>query len=124
MREIFVFGSNRKGRHGAGSAFAAFQEHGAKWGIGEGLCGNSYAIPTKNEHIQTLYLKDISIHVERFLDFAEAHQDMKFNIVAIGCGLAGYTPEQIAPLFRNAPSNCVLPPGFKKVLAKEVENVG
>lgn len=118
MKEVFVFGSNRKGHHGAGSAFAAFQNCGAKWGIGEGLRGNSYAIPTKDENIETLPLKDITIHVDRFLEFSDENKDMTFNIVAIGCGLAGYTPEQIAPMFKGAPENCILPPEFKAVLDK------
>lgn len=106
MRQIFVFGSNLAGAHGGGSARHAYENHGARWGCGVGLSGNSYAIPTKDNNIETMPIIAIKTYVEQFIDFAREHPDWTFDIVAIGCGLAGYKPEQIAPLFKNAPSNC------------------
>jgi hypothetical protein len=116
-REIFVFGSNLAGAHGAGSARAAYEQHGARYGQGVGLSGNSYAIPTKDRNIQTMPLEAIEPYVHEFCAFARAHPDWSFNVVAIGCGLAGLTPAQIAPMFKDAPGNCALPPEFVSVLA-------
>lgn len=115
-KHILVFGSNLAGRHGAGSAKEALLNHGAIYGIGIGFQGNSYAIPTKDENLQPLSLRDIRGYVNMFIAQATLHPDYLFDIVAIGCGLAGYTPEQIAPMFKNSPSNVILPESFKKVL--------
>lgn len=101
-RCIFVFGSNRAGIHGAGAAKEAYQHWGAKWGVGEGLQGSSYALPTKDHGIQTLGLNDIQDHVDDFEWFAREHTDLHFFVTRVGCGLAGYTDADIAPLFRNA----------------------
>lgn len=109
---IFVFGSNLAGRHGKGAALFAKQYHGAIYGQGVGLQGNSYGIPTKNARLQTLSLLDISYYVRDFMAFAEANPDMTFEVTKIGCGLAGYKEEDIAPLFEGAPSNCQLPEGW------------
>lgn len=116
--KIFVFGSNLAGIHGAGSARAAHKDHGAVWGCGIGHQGDSYAIPTKDAHIQTLPIEDVAIHVGNFLDYAHAHPELTFDIVAIGCGLAGFKPEEIAPLFKFAPLNCNLPEDFLNALEK------
>lgn len=117
-REIFVFGSNLAGIHGAGSAQAAVKNHGAIYGKGVGLQGNSYAIPTKDRNIRSMALADIEAHVHEFLDFSRNHPNVKFNIVAIGCGLAGFSPDQIAPMFKDAPHNCILPREFLSELEK------
>jgi hypothetical protein len=109
---IFVFGSNLAGRHGKGAALHARQHFGAVYGQGVGLQGRSYAIPTKDEQLRTLSLAAIGEHVEQFKAFAAGHPDMTFEVTPIGCGLAGYTPERIAPMFRDAPDNCVLPAPF------------
>lgn len=114
--DIFVFGSNLAGFHGAGSAHAAFKEHGALWGVGIGPQGNSYAIPTKDEFISSMSISRIKVHVRNFLKHAEDNPSQRFNIVAIGCGLAGFTPDQIAPMFEGAPANCVLPKEFLGVV--------
>ncbi|MBX9900999.1 MAG: hypothetical protein K2Y28_09475 [Burkholderiaceae bacterium] len=114
--QIFVFGSNRAGRHGKGAALHAIQHHGAIYGQGEGLQGQSYAIPTKDENIRTLPLRCIAIEVEKFKKFAAEHPELSFNVTAIGCGLAGYIPEQIAPMFSGLTSNVLLPDAFKVVL--------
>ena len=116
MRKIFVFGSNLAGRHGKGAALYARQHHGAVYGQGVGLQGDSYAIPTKDRRLKTLPLPEIQERVDMFLTFACLHDEMQFEVTAIGCGLAGYLPEQIAPMFRGAPDNCKLPESFKKFL--------
>ena len=107
---IFTFGSNLRGRHGAGAAKFAADNYGAIEGVGEGLTGSSYALPTKDEHIETRELKDVKASVKKFLDFARANLNMKFKVTRIGCGLAGFTNEQIAPLFVDAPINCGFDP--------------
>ena len=99
---IFVFGSNLAGRHGRGAALAAVKNHGAKYGQGSGLAGSSYAIPTKDESIRTLPMNKILTYVEKFIEFAAAHPEMTFNVTKIGCGLAGYKPAQIGPMFAAA----------------------
>jgi len=119
--EIFVFGSNLAGRHGKGAALFAKQHHGAIQGQGEGLQGSSYGIPTKDERIRTLPLPRIATAVETFKRFAATRPDLTFKVTAIGCGLAGYTPAQIAPMFRDAPGNCILPVEFVNVLAGQPE---
>lgn len=117
MIRIFVFGSNLAGIHGAGSALHAHRNFGAARGIGEGMTGRAYAIPTKDHDLKTLPLEVIKKAVDRFIFFANEHPGWEFELVAIGCGLAGYKPEDIAPLFRKAPSNVYLPLEFKGVLA-------
>lgn len=110
---IFVFGSNLAGRHGAGAALYARQHHGAIYGQGVGRQGSAYAIPTKDEHLLALPVFAIAAHVLNFLDYARAHPELTFNVTRIGCGLAGYTDSEIAPLFANAPANCQLPEGWR-----------
>lgn len=110
---VFVFGSNRRGAHGGGAAACAFQLHGAKWGQGEGHFGRSYALPTKDTHINTLPIDDVKAHVDRFLEYAHSRPDLTFAVTRIGCGLAGFSDEQIAPLFAGAPDNCKLPIGWR-----------
>lgn len=111
---VFVFGSNTAGIHGAGAAKTANELYGAAWGQGEGLQGDSYAIPTKNMNLKTLPLDIIKKHVDKFLEFAWENQGLKFFVTRIGCGLAGYTDEQIAPMFAEAPLNCELPDGWRR----------
>ena len=115
--EIFVFGSNLAGIHGAGAALYAKLHHGApyiknvtaEWGVkgknGVGLQGSAYAIPTKDEWIKTLPIERIEPFVKEFIEFAKANNEMNFNVVRVGCGLAGYKEIQIAPLFEGSPSN-------------------
>ena len=93
--EIFVFGSNLAGRHGAGAALAALKDHGAIYGRGEGLQGQSYAIPTKDRtpwpsKPKTLPLYVIAEYITEFLQFSQLHLELTFNLTRIGCGLAGY----------------------------------
>ncbi|MDR1792501.1 MAG: hypothetical protein LBR36_03535 [Bacteroidales bacterium] len=112
--EIFVFGSNLEGFHGGGAAALAFQKFGAEWGKGVGLQGKSYAIPTMHGGVET-----IKPYVDDFLLFAKAHPELKFLVTEIGCGIAGFTPREIAPLFRPAIDenieNVYLPERFFRV---------
>lgn len=118
MRTIFVFGSNRQGRHGAGAAACARRAHGAIYGQAAGLQGDSYAIVTKELRAghPPVLLAEVATGVQLFLDFAGAHKDWNFLVTAIGCGLAGFKVSQIAPLFCGASSNVQLPAQFKEVL--------
>lgn len=111
---IFVFGSNLAGRHGAGAARYAVEKRGAEWGQGEGLQGASYAIPTVDAEIRPLPIERIAAHVQTFLEFARAHPELTFDITRVGCGLAGFTPEQMGPLFDGAPVNCTFHDGWRK----------
>lgn len=119
---VFVFGSNLAGRHGKGAALFALKNYGAKYGQGEGRQGNSYGIPTKDENIKTLDLSVIAQHVAKFLEYAKQHESEIFQVTAIGCGLAGYSPKQIAHMFKDAPPNCELPQEFKLVLDEKEED--
>ncbi len=107
--EIFVFGSNLKGMHGGGAAWAAHRYFGAVMGQGVGLQGRSYAIPTMQGGVET-----IRPYVDEFIAFAKQHAELTFLVTRIGCGIAGFTDEEIAPLFAQAHDidNIVLPPGW------------
>jgi hypothetical protein len=121
-KTIFVFGSNLSGIHGAGAARAAFENYGAKWGTGVGFAGQSYAIPTKDFGIaRTLTIGEISDYVIYFKLAANNVRGMdgnvlKYFVTRIGCGLAGYKDEDIAPLFANSPENCNFPVTWKPFL--------
>ncbi len=118
---IFVFGSNREGRHGKGAALEARNKWGAIYGKPYGLQGRSYAIVTKElrpcpPH-HPVSLAEIELQVVSFLKFAETQVgDMVFHVTPIGCGLAGFKPSQIAPLFKKRPSNVFLPTLFLDAL--------
>ncbi len=112
---IFVFGSNLAGRHGKGAALFARMHYGAVYGQGIGLQGRSYAIPTKDTDLRTLPLDEIGRHVRTFLAFAESQSALRFEVTPIGCGLAGYKPADIAPMFLDAPMNCQMPELFEAV---------
>lgn len=111
--EIFVFGSNLAGMHGGGAARLACQRFGAVWGQGVGLQGQSYAIPTMQGGVGT-----IRPYVDEFVEFAKKRLALKFWVTRIGCGIAGFTPDEIAPLFRSALEleNVMLPQDFVEVL--------
>lgn len=110
---VFVFGSNMAGRHGKGAALYARQHRGAIYGQAWGLQGNSFAIPTKDAALRTLSLKIIESWVREFIDFARRRPALTFQLTPIGCGLAGYRHDQIAPMFRDAPANVIMPPEFQ-----------
>ena len=119
-KEVFVFGSNLAGIHGAGAAKKAL-EFGAVMGKGVGFKGRTYAIPTKNENIRTMPVEAIEPYVKQFIDYASKNQHLTFLVTQIGCGLAGYSPEDIAPLFENALlyDNIVLPEEFYNILTNK-----
>lgn len=110
MKQIFVFGSNLSGRHGKGAALTAKLYHGALYGQGIGIQGNSYAIPTKDIYLKPLPLSTIAKYVEDFKEYAKQHPELEFFVTRIGCGLSGYKDKDIAPMFTNSPPNCKLPP--------------
>lgn len=95
--EVFVFGSNLQGYHSAGAARLALDKFGAVWGQGVGLQGQSYAIPTMEGSVET-----IKPYVDDFIEFARLHPEYRFLLTRIGCGIAGFSDEEIAPLFLEA----------------------
>ncbi|MCD8182882.1 MAG: hypothetical protein LUE99_07065 [Bacteroides sp.] len=111
--EIFVFGSNLEGAHGGGAALLAWRKWGAIWGQGTGLQGQTYGIPTMHGGPE-----NIKPYVDEFIRFAQAHPDTIFLVTEIGCGIAGFKPAEIAPLFRGAADvpNIYLPQRFWDVL--------
>lgn len=117
QNEVFVFGSNEAGRHGKGAAKLACA-FGAKRGVGVGFAGSTFAIPTKDARVRTLSLSRISKYVDEFVACAEAHPNLTFLVTEIGCGLAGYTPSEVAPHFGRAAdlANVHLPASFWAVL--------
>ena len=111
--EIFVFGSNLAGAHGGGAARLAYERFGAIWGQGVGLQGQSYAIPTMQGGVET-----IKPYVDEFIRFAKQHPEQKFLVTKIGCGIAGFKVDEIAPLFYHAidSENIVLPKEFDDIV--------
>ena len=107
--EVFVFGSNLAGMHGGGAAWVAFRKFGAEMGVGVGLSGQSYAIPTMQGGVET-----IKPYVDEFIAFAKEHPELFFYVTRIGCGIAGFRDKQIAPLFAEAidVTNICLPETF------------
>ncbi len=126
--EVFVFGSNESGIHGAGAALVAFNEWGAALNKGFGFSGQTFAIPTKDWDIELLTLPTINFYVDRFISFARRNYSIrwKFLVTQIGCGLAGYTPEQIAPFFKECldMKNVWLPQTFIDILKGKNEQEG
>ncbi|TXH54293.1 MAG: hypothetical protein E6Q97_11335 [Desulfurellales bacterium] len=117
--EVFVFGSNEAGNHGRGAALTA-RRWGARKSVAAGFSGQTYAIPTKPADVRyRLSLRDISRYVDDFVRFASAHPHLHFLVTEIGCGLAGYKPNEIAPLFVNCAQlpNVALPASFWRVLS-------
>lgn len=116
--QIFVFGSNYAGRHGAGAALLAMRKFGAINGQGTGLMGQSYGIATKDRRLGVLPLYKIKVQIDRFLRVAEQHPELQFLVTKIGCGLAGYSEKEIAALFKGCtiPTNVILPLSFENYL--------
>lgn len=118
---VFVFGSNLAGRHGKGAALWARRHRGAVYGQGVGRQGNAYAIPTKDHDLRVLPLSAIEAQIAEFLRYASGRPGVDFELTPIGCGLAGYRPEQIAPMFATAPANVRLPDDFSAVLLASLD---
>lgn len=104
---MFVLGSNEAGVHGAGAANYARKAFGARLGEGIAPTGRCYALPNKDRTITTLPLPKISQHADDFIAYCTRHPEKRFPLTAVGCGLAGYTPHQTAPLFEGAPGNVI-----------------
>lgn len=107
--EVFVFGSNLEGAHGGGAALLAYRKFGAIWGQGVGLQGQSYGIPTMHGGVDA-----IKPYVDEFIEFAKTRPDLTFLVTRVGCGIAGFTNEEISPLFAKAHDvpNIILPAGW------------
>ena len=114
--QILVFGSNLAGRHGAGLAKLAMNKFGAKYGVGSGLTGQCYALPTKDHTILSLSLFDIEQYVFFFKQLAKVNPDLEFIVTRVGTGLAGYKDYQIAPMFRGSTENCIFDEKWRKYL--------
>ena len=117
--EIFVFGSNEGGRHGRGAAKIA-QRFGAKYGVGDGIQGCSYGIPTKSSKLKILSVSKIKKYVDEFIDYVNNNFDKHFLITKIGCGLSRYSEKDIAPLFSKLinNTNVSLPKDFINFILK------
>ena len=121
--EIFVFGSNEAGMHGGGAAKTAQEKFGAIYGVPFGLMGQSFAIPTKDTRIETLPLSDILNYLVSFIKFTIDNPQLKFYLTKIGCGLAGYTTNDIKSILWKAvnlatnngelPQNIIIPIEFE-----------
>ncbi len=116
-RPVFVFGSDIAGRHDNGDALVALRTRGAIYGRGRGPQGNAYAIPTRSPSGHPRARDDIAESVTQFLHFARMRPWALFDIALIGCGMAGYSARDIAPMFAAAPHNVMLPEAFERVLA-------
>ncbi len=108
--EVFVFGSNANGLHGGGAARIAHERFGAVWGEGHGHHGQSYAIDTMSG------LEVLATEARTFVAYAGKHPELTFLLTPVGCGIAGYSPEQVAPLFASLPENVTVPETFKRYL--------
>lgn len=119
MSRIFVFGSNASGRHGKGAALHARKHHGAETGVWRGPTGSAYAIPTKGQYPQLAVLPPeiIAAHAADFCAYAAQNPQLEFQLTAVGCGLAGYSPADIAPMFAAAPANVFVPPEWREELS-------
>lgn len=127
-KRIFVFGSNSSGIHGAGAAKTAAQKHGAQFGKGYGHYGDSFAIPTKDEWLETLPTEHIMYYVAGFLAYATDKRKLTFKITRVGCGLACKTDKEMAELFmlggNPPPKNCMFDEAWRPYLGDEVSYWG
>ena len=121
LTEVFVFGSNMQGQHIGGAALCAYNHFDAEWGVWEGMTGKCYAIPTVDfESVERMKLQEIEECVDRFIEVAKVEEDLTFLVTPIGCGIAGFLVEEIAPMFERALSlpNVILPQEFLNNLKK------
>lgn len=110
--EVFVFGSNLAGRHAAGAAKVAHDHFGAVYGVGEGLIGQSYALPTLDKKLQQRNDEQLTMSVRKLWKCAKENPDKVFLLTKVGCGIAGYDEEYMADKFKDAPGNIIKPKGW------------
>ena len=120
---IWVFGSNLAGIHGAGAAKVAKLKFGAQHACGKGPTGRAYAIPTKDTKLRPLNINIVESGVRDFLQYASLFPEKRFFVTRVGCGLAGFLDEQIAPMFISATSNCSLPKDWKAFIVSSQHNL-
>ncbi|MHA3104569.1 hypothetical protein [Acinetobacter sp. ANC 3791] len=120
---VFVFGSNLAGEHNDGAARIAQLFFGAMTGIGRGWSGQSFAIPTLNEHLQQMPISQIAHYIEDFKIYAQNHLTTQYFITALGCGIAGYQVSEIAPLFQGISSNVIFPESFRPYVEKNASRL-
>ena len=111
--EIFVFGSNQRGAHAGGAARLAKEKFGAQEGVGEGLTGRSYAFPTLTANFEKVSRASLEASRDRFFAAARQNPEKTFLLTKVGCGIAGFTKDEIRPLFVDAPANVVLPEDWR-----------
>ena len=109
--KIYVFETTVDGRHIKGNALKAFKEYGAEYGVGYGLQGSSFAIPVSDENLNTLSIPKLQKYIESFIKFAKHNSHLIFEVTRIGCRY--YEDREIAPMFKDAPQNCILPVGWR-----------
>lgn len=119
QKNVFVFGSNLRGLHAGGAAAFARKHYGAEDGASLGYTGECFAIPTMDRNFTPLPLEVIRGHVRTFLCEAAGNPSSVFYLTPIACGIAGYRPDEIAPLFANTPANVILPAEFTAILSAE-----
>lgn len=119
-KEVFVFASNLAGKHAGGAAKTALDKFNASYGRGVGIQGDSYAIPTLDKNFKKLPLEAIHNYIYEFAEFTKRHPEVTFFVTPIGTGIAGFTAEEIAPLFKGclALENVVLPVEFTDILTE------
>ncbi len=120
---VFVFGSNMAGTHAGGAAKIALQHFGAMRGVGRGWAGQSFAIPTMNEHLQQMPLSQIEHYIDDFKIYVKNHANTKFFITAVGCGVAGYKVEEIAPMFKGIGHHVIFPESFRPFVEKTLPKI-
>lgn len=110
--EIFVFGSNLDGFHDGGAARVALEKFGAIYGSGDGMQGQTYAIPTLSRQMKPLSIRYMQTYTRKFIETAKEHPKLTFYLTKIGCGIAGFSEDEIKPLFTDTPKNIVKPKGW------------
>ena len=119
--EVFVYGANVAARHGLGAAKQALK-FGAKYGV-NGYCGNTYGLITTDLNVverPSIPMSLLQDEVDKFITFAKDNSHLTFLVTEVGCGLAGFTVEEVAPLFKpvllDKVSNVRLPKKFVREL--------
>lgn len=114
--QVFVFGSNLAGNHRKGAAKTALDKFGAMQGVGRGWSGQSFAIPTQNEHLQPMPLHQVEHYINDFKIYTQNHPKQTYFVTAVGCGSTGFPVQDIAPMFKGISDNVILPIRFKAFL--------